>query len=159
MPLGKGYWLNRRTSRLLEIDDHANDACSNPQRFNLTSEDLIKALMTENIIPHTNNGHIAVRNEDERTLIIKRVCVAGFIRIRDYKARLGWQFAGDPPSALWELRRYGQRRQLGPLYEVTFSDFGLDTTVTGYYVDFTKDAESAAVKNLIDTWIKRYEVS
>lgn len=156
MPLGEGFWLCRWNGKMIEINDHAADVCANPQKFGLTDKALIEAVSVGGREHRISEGHVVVRNEEDRELLIPRICLEGFIRVRDHRGTLGWQFAGDPITALDALRRYGKKR-LGPLTLVTFTDFGLNLSVTDHYDSFTKDAESQQVKHLIDTWIRRYE--
>ncbi len=157
MPLGEGFWYNRRTNRFIKINDHARDACAKPERFGLTDKDLIKAVSANGREWTSSMGHVVIRSEEDRELVIVRVCQAGYIRIRHWKGRLGWQFAGDPLSALQVLHRSVERMGAAAWTLVTFTDFGLGLSVTDLYDRFRPDG-SRALRALIDTWISRYEV-
>jgi hypothetical protein len=74
MPLGKGYWYNRRTGRFLAIEDHAADACKKPERFGLTNGDLVRAVSMEDRAYTTRQDHVVITNEEDRSLVIIRVC-------------------------------------------------------------------------------------
>lgn len=156
MPLGEGFWYNRRTNRFIKIDDHARDACANPERFGLTDKDLIKAVSANGREWTSSMGHVVIRNEEDRDLIIPRVCQAGYIRVRHWSGKLGWQFAGDPINALEVLHRRAGSLGLGPQTLVTFTDFGLGLSVTDHYAYFRNDG-SVLLNRLIWTWLARYE--
>jgi hypothetical protein len=158
MPLGEGFWYNRRTNRFIKIDDHARDACANPERFGLTNKDLIKAISVHGREWTSCMGHVVVRSEEDRDLIIPRVCQAGYIRVRHWSGKLGWQFAGDPLSALETLNRRAGSLGLGPHTLVTFTDFGLGLSVTDHHCRF-RPGGSIILKRLLDTWIERYELT
>jgi hypothetical protein len=155
MPLGEGFWYNRRTNRFIKIDDHARDACAKPEKFGLTDKDLIKAVSISGREWTSLAGHVVVRNEDDRELIIIRVAQAGYIRIRHWSGKLGWQFAGDPINALETLHRRAGKLGLGPQTLVTFTDFGLGLSVTDHYAYFRNDG-SVLLNRLIKTWLARY---
>ena len=155
MPLGEGFWYNRRTNRFIKIDDHARDACANPERFGLTDKDLIKVVSANGREWTSSMGHVVVRNEEDRDLIIPRVCQAGYIRVRHWHGNLGWQFAGDPINALEVLHRRAGSLGLGPLTLVTFTDFGLGLSVIDRYAYFRNDG-SVLLTRLIQTWLARY---
>jgi hypothetical protein len=157
MPLGTGYWYDRLNRRYLLIDDHAQDVCRNPQRFRLTAVDLQRAILRGDQKPHTCQGHVVVNNEDVRALIIQRTAVAGYIRIRQWKGHLGWEFAGDPEDALKVLRRYIKSKEIGNTTLITFTDFGMGVSLTERAFQFGKGLHKSPVKDLIDRWIRRYE--
>lgn len=158
MPLGEGFWYNRRTNRFIRIDDHARDACANPEKFGLTDKDLIKVVSAGCRTWTSLQGHVLVMGEEDRDLIIPRVCQAGYIRVRHWNGKLAWQFAGDPLLALQTLHRRAERLGLGPATLVTFTDFGLGLSVTDLYARFRPNG-NRALQNLLDTWIARYERS
>jgi len=93
MPSGDGYFFNRKTKRYIKIQEHATDALERPDIFG-THE-----------IQHLNP--VKDRNE-----IVLTVLKNGFIRVRDWKGYLGWQFWGDPSSALTTLINYIKSREL-----------------------------------------------
>lgn len=156
MPRGTGYWYNRRTNRFIKIRDHAQDACANPQRFGLTDKDLIKEVSAKGREWTSSMGHVVIRNEEDRELVIIRVARAGYIRIRHWQGKLGWEFAGDPISSLEVLHRRANSLGLGPHTLVTFTDFGLGLSVTDHYAYFRPDG-SKILGRLIQTWLARYE--
>jgi hypothetical protein len=156
MPRGAGYWYNRRTNRFITIRDHAQDACANPQRFGLTDKDLIKEVSAKGREWTSSMGHVVIRSEEDRELVIIRVARAGFIRIRHWQGKLGWEFAGDPISSLEVLHRRANSLGLGPHTLVTFTDFGLGLSVTDHYAYFRNDG-SKLLNRLIQTWLARYE--
>ena len=103
-PLGDGFYLNRRTRRLIRIWEHAEDAVKYPKKF--------KSQAVSHLDP--------VKNRDE--IVIHTVRVGGFIRVRHWRDHLGFQFWGDPDGALADLRRFGAQR-LGPASIITATDF------------------------------------
>lgn len=157
MPLGTGYWYDRRNCRYCLIDDHAQDVCRNPQRFRLTSVDLQRAIVRGDQKPHTCQGHVVINNEEVRSLVIQRTAVEGWIRVREWKGRLGWEFAGDPESALKVLRRYIKSQEIGNNALITFTDFGMGVSITERAFQFGKGLHKSPVKDLIDRWVRRYE--
>lgn len=159
MPLGYGAWYNRRTRKYLIIDDHANDAAANPKRFGLTDKDLITAVGIDGREHTTSKGHVVVKNQTDRELVIIRVAQAGFIRVRYHKGYLGWQFAGDPENALSVLRNFIKRWQVGTVVLVTFTDFGQGVSLTERSVLFDSLFENSPVNRLIERWRSRYEIS
>jgi hypothetical protein len=151
-----GFWLNRRTHRLLPIHDHAIDACANPARFGLTRADLARAFANAGRpCPRDARGNVRCADEDARAVIIPRVCSAGFIRIRYERrqATLGWQFAGDPPSALDRLAWFGRKFELGPAVLVNFGDFGMDAAVSER---FGRILDAPAMADLQRRWWRSY---
>ena len=162
MPLGNGYWLNRRTGRLLKIDDHAIDAAANPERFGLTDVQMVQAVMGpfKNREYTTSKHHVVIKNEEDREFVIIRVAQAGFIRIRHWRDKLGWQFAGDPLDALNRLRKYAPKNGVGPATLVTFTDFGLGLSVTELFSRFDgRGLTCTPLQDLLETWIGRYEIN
>lgn len=104
MPSGDGYFFNRRTKRYVKIQEHATDALERPDVFGTHH------------IQHLN----PVINRDE---VVLTVLKNGFIRVRDWKGFLGWQFWGDVESSLKALKNYIKSRELGIGYVITFTDF------------------------------------
>jgi hypothetical protein len=104
MPLGDGYFYNRETKKYIRIFEHATDAVSQPDVFK--SHD----------VKHLN----PVINRDE---IVIHVLKQGFIRVRHWKERLGWQFWGDPKSSLSALKKYMKNYGMSDYCIVTFTDF------------------------------------
>ena len=109
MPTGFGFWYDRLKKRYWKITDHAQDAILYPNKFR-----------AQNIV-HLD----PIRNRDE---IIRFVARQGFIRIRLIKDHLGFQFHGNPESALKTLKRLARRHSLGPAIQVTFTDFECNIT-------------------------------
>ncbi len=157
MPLGIGYWYDRANHRYITINDHAQDAAAYPERFRLTSVDLLRAITRADQKPHTSLGKVVVNNEEVRAAIIQRVATAGFIRVRQWKGNLGWEFAGDPENALKVLRRYIKSQEIGNTTLITFTDFGMGVSITERAFQFGKGLSKSPVKELIDRWIRRYE--
>lgn len=157
MPLGTGYWYDRQKRRYNLIDDHAGDAARSPERFRLTTVDLLRAIHRKDLKPHTSLGKVVVNSEEVRSVIIERVATAGFIRVRDWKGHLGWEFAGDPEDALTVLRRYIKSQEIGNTTLITFTDFGMGVSITERAFQFGKGLSKSPVKDLIDRWIRRYE--
>lgn len=104
MPSGEGYFFNRQTKRYVKIQEHATDALERPDVFGTQH------------IQHLN----PVINRDE---VVLTVLKNNFIRVRDWKGFLGWQFWGDVESSLKTLRNYIKSRELGLGYVITFTDF------------------------------------
>jgi len=111
MPLGIGFWYDRRSRRYHLITEHATDAVEHPRRFRSQA------------VAHLN----PVRDRDA---VVRFVAVQEFIRIRHYKDRLGWQFHDQPDAALAVLRRFIRRHEIGILTLVTFTDFAAGWSVT-----------------------------
>ena len=103
-PLGDGYFINRRNHRLIRITEHAEEALNFPKKFHTLA------------VAHLQPGL-------DRDLIVVHTTRQGFIRLRHYKDRLGFQFWGDPDAALRDLRRYCRRKEVGPYTIVTITDF------------------------------------
>lgn len=104
MPLGQGYFFNRRTGKYIKIDEHATDALKKPKVF--------KTEHLQHLNPVT-----------DRDTIVISVLKEGFIRIRDWKGQIGWQFWGDKPAALKQLRKYIKSYDVGDYATITFTDF------------------------------------
>jgi len=123
MPLGKGYFLNRKTKKYVEIQEHATDALMRPKMFSTKD------------IQHLN----PVTHRDE---IVIHVLKNGFIRVRDYKGFLGWQFWGNYKEALKLLVKYIEKNELGFGYTITFTDFETGKELKGnpdYFISINKN--------------------
>ncbi len=110
MPLGTGYFYDRHRRRYLRIREHASDAVAHPARF--------RARAVAHLDP--------VR---DREVIVRQVAAQGFIRVRLWKAHLGWEFHGDPEVAVAILRRFIARHCLGPVVVVQLTDFATNTAL------------------------------
>ncbi len=104
MPLGEGYFYDRKKKRYITIFEHATDAVERPNVF--------KSHEVKHLNPVT-----------DRDTIVIHVLKKGFIRVRDWRGRLGWQFWGNATEAIQTLRRYINRQGLGDSYIVTLTDF------------------------------------
>jgi hypothetical protein len=104
MPLGNGYFYDRKKKRYITISEHATDALASPEVFDCHE------------ITHLN----PVKDRDD---IIVFVLKKGFIRVRHWKDRLGWQFFGDLEGALKVLNKYMKDKEVGDACIVTFTDF------------------------------------
>lgn len=114
MPLGAGFWFDRKVGTYLRIEEHATNALADPNRYG------IEAWVRDFRRRHRNAQPSPV---EDRDAVVIAVAKQGFIRIRHYKDRLGWQFYGDPLEAVIELRRYIEKHEVGDLTIVTFTDF------------------------------------
>lgn len=110
MPLGIGWWYDRRSRRYHRIIEHASDATAQSRRF--------RAQAVAHLNPVT-----------DREIIVRTVAAEGFIRARLWRGQLGWEFHGDPASALAVLRRFIKRHGLGPAAVVNISDFASGRSV------------------------------
>ncbi len=146
MPLGKGYFLNRRTGRLHLVEEHASDVIKRPKRYGLTEENIQDTIGTTAV----DAGYGLT--EEERGLIIRLVTANGFIRIRYHKDRLGYQFTGDPHDALDRLRRLMSRWGVGSYTLITFTDFSINRGVSNLAKYFTKGNETRAIAALLEHW-------
>lgn len=110
MPLGNGWWYDRRSHRYHKITEHATDAVEFPRRFRSQAV-----------------AHLSPIND--REVIVRHVAAQGFIRLRLWKANFGFEFHGDPETAVAVLRRFIKREELGPVIEVNISDFATGISV------------------------------
>jgi hypothetical protein len=104
MPLGDGYFYDRKKRKYIRIQEHATAVIENPK--------LYKSEEVASLNP--------VKDRDE---IVLYALKQGFIRVRDYRGRLGWQFYGDVEGALNELKKYMKKNEFGVGYVITFTDF------------------------------------
>jgi hypothetical protein len=111
MPLGNGYFYDRKKKMYIDIMEHATDAVTRPEVF--------KSHDVKNLNPVT-----------DRDTIVIHVLKQGFIRVRHWKDHLGWQFWGEPEKALRDLRKYIKDNEVGDLANVTFTDFQSGNNVT-----------------------------
>lgn len=143
MAESQGWWYDRRKKRFIKINDHARDAADHMDRYRIkTMTPLETACIAYSLYA------------DMRDTIIKGVCNNGFIRVRLIKGHstntLGWQFIGVPHDAFAVLKRFAKRHGVGPLVEVTFTDFGLGRNLTTFWKDF--DPEKPPLKTFLDHW-------
>ncbi len=117
MPLGTGFWFDRRKRRYHRIDEHAQDAIGHPGKF--------RSQPVAHLDP--------VRDRD---VIVIFVSQQGFIRIRHHRGHLGWQFWGEPNDALDDLRRFCTKYEVGPATIVTATDFSTKLSVTASLASF-----------------------
>jgi hypothetical protein len=104
MPLGDGFFYDRKRRRYIRITEHATDAVTRPDVF------------SSHKVKHLD----PVKDRD--TIVI-HVLKNGFIRVRHWKDRLGWQFWGDTEDALKTLKRYIKKNGVGDGAVITFTDF------------------------------------
>ena len=104
MPLGEGYFYDRRKKKLIVIDEHATDSVTRPNIFRSKK------------VCHLN----PVIDRDE---IVIYTLKQGFIRIRLWKGELGFQFWGSPKEAKKTLMWFAKKKEVGDYCRVTFSDF------------------------------------
>lgn len=104
MPLGFGYFCDRKTKRFIKINEHATDALKKKEVFGTQD------------IQHLN----PVTNRDE---IVLHVLKNGFIRIREWKGKIGWQFWGNQKESKELLKRYIKKFDIGEYATITFTDF------------------------------------
>jgi hypothetical protein len=123
MPLGQGFWFDRRNRRFHKITEHASDAIDKPGRF--------RARPVANLNP--------VRDRDA---IVRHVASNDFIRVRLWKNHLGWEFDGRPDDALDVLVRFIVKYEVGPVVLVNISDFasGISIVVSASTVLATTSA-------------------
>ena len=125
MPLGEGYFYDRISNqrRFYRISEHATDAITRPRLFRAQA------------VAHLNPVQ-------DRESIVRHVVSQGFIRVRYWKDRLGWEFHGEPDDALAVLRRFIRRREVGPYVQVNISDFqsGISIIVPASEVLIAKSA-------------------
>lgn len=126
MPLGEGFFYDRQRKRYIRITEHATDAVTRPDIFNSHS------------VKHLD----PVKDRD--TIVI-HVLRNGFIRVRHWKIRLGWQFWGDAAGALQTLKRYIKKHGVGDGAIITFTDFE-----TGKSIEC--NARVILDKNFLDTF-------
>jgi hypothetical protein len=104
MPLGIGYFYDRKRKKYILIEEHATDAITRPDTFG------------SHAVKHLNP--VA-----DRDTIVIHVLRNGFIRVRHWKDRLGWQFWGEPEKSLKTLKSYIKKNDIGEGSIVTFTDF------------------------------------
>lgn len=104
MPLGKGFFYDRKRKKYILIEEHATDAVTRPNIF--------KSHDVKHLDP-----------VKDRDTIVIHVLRNGFIRVRHWKDRLGWQFWGDISGSLKTLKSYIKRHGVGDGAIVTFTDF------------------------------------
>lgn len=104
MPLGEGYFYDRKRRRYISIQEHATDAVTRPEVF--------KSHKVKHLDPVS-----------DRDIIVIHVLRQGFIRVRHWKQHLGWQFWGAPKTSLEVLRRYIKKHDVGDGCIITFTDF------------------------------------
>jgi len=104
MPLGDGYFYDRKRKKYIRIEEHATDAVTRPDTFG------------SHAVKHLNP--VA-----DRDTIVIHVLKNGFIRVRHWKDRLGWQFWGEPEKSLKILKNYIKKNSVGDGAVVTFTDF------------------------------------
>jgi hypothetical protein len=104
MPLGDGYFYDRKRKKYIRIEEHATDAVTRPDTFR--SHDV------KHLSPVA-----------DRDTIVIHVLKNGFIRVRHWKDRLGWQFWGEPEKSLKTLKSYMKKNEIGNGTIITFTDF------------------------------------
>jgi len=143
MAESNGWWYDRRKKIYTPIDDHAKDVIRKPDRYRLDPENINIRMA----------GELGLTNRF-RDQIIPMACAQGFIRVRLIKGHstntLGWQFTGEPHDAFAVLKRFAQRRGVGPMVEVTFTDFGLGRNLTTFWSDF--DPETKPLQTFLKHW-------
>jgi hypothetical protein len=116
MPLGNGYFYDRKKKKLIAIDEHATDAVQRP--------DVFRSKKICHLNPVT----------DRDTIVIYTIR-QGFIRIRHWKGDLGFQFWGNGKEAkkilVWFAKKYG----VGEYCRITYTDFKRKVTRVFNYVD------------------------
>ena len=141
--LGSAFWLDRRTKRYIAIHDHAIDAHNTPAQFR------ISRLATKSLNP--------IRDREK---IIRMVCEQGFIRVRRYRGRIGWQFWGYPYEALDLLQSYFGRFEIGPAEVITFTDLAAPAKANTVEAQAMALADPAVYKlpallAILDAWDNR----
>ena len=119
MPLGDGFFYDRNKKKYIRIDEHATDAVTRPDVFN--SHDV------KHLNPTTDRDQIVIH-------VLKN----GFIRVRHWKERLGWQFWGNPQESLDILKKYIRKNGLGLGCIITFTDFSTGKNVECAVEDIKK---------------------
>jgi hypothetical protein len=116
MPLGDGYFYDRKKKRLIVIDEHATDAVSRPKVF--------RTEKIQHLNPFTDRDDIVIYTLKQ-----------GFIRIRHWRGNLGFQFWGNGKEAkkilIWFAKKYG----VGDYCRVTYTDFKRKTTLIFNFID------------------------
>jgi hypothetical protein len=110
MPLGEGFWYDRRARRYYKINEHATDATQHPRRFRAQ--------------PVSHLDPVA-----DREAIVRYVAAQGFIRLRLHRDRLGFEFHGQADDSVAVLRRFIRRHEVGPVVQVNISDFASGRSV------------------------------
>lgn len=67
MPASYGAWLDRRSGRLIEIEDHARNALANPKRYRI-----------DGILAELNRPLSPLKDRED---VIRMVAMQGFLRI------------------------------------------------------------------------------
>jgi len=119
MPLGEGYFYDRRNKKLISIDEHATDSVTKPEVFRSKK------------ICHLN----PVLDRDE---IVIYTLKRGFIRIRLWRGELGFQFWGNIREAKKILIWFAKRKDIGDFCRITFTDFKTKKTCTFNFKDLGK---------------------
>lgn len=104
MPLGNGFFIERKNNKYHKIDEHATDALANPKLYGTQD------------IQHLH----PVQDRDE---VVITTLKNGFIRVRDWKGNIGWQFYGDKEQSLKLLKKYMKKYEVGDYASITFTDF------------------------------------
>lgn len=110
MARGQGYFYDRKKRKYIEIDEHATDAINNYKKFRCND--------VKDLCPR--------KDRDE---IVRHVLAQGFIRVRDHRDRIGWQFHGDSISALRVLRKYIKKHEVGNRI-ITFTNLETNRQIT-----------------------------
>jgi hypothetical protein len=138
-----GWWYDRLKHRYLTIQDHAIDAEADPECYRTTSRKIssIKTVVSVFWI----NKRTLIRDR-----VIRHVASRGFIRVRLHDRNLGWQFYGEPHTALAALRHFLRRHGIQRGVTVTFTDFSVNDEYIYDAALFLKDPP--CVKNLLIRW-------
>jgi hypothetical protein len=104
MPLGEGYFYDRRKKKLILIDEHATDSVTRCETF--------RSKKVAHLDP--------VKDRDE---IVIYTLKQGFIRIRHWKGALRFQFWGKWSEANLTLKWFARKHEIADICEVTFTDF------------------------------------
>lgn len=116
MPLGNGYFYDRRKRKLITIYEHATDAVSRPEVFRTKK------------ISHLNP---VVDRDDIVIYTVKQ----GFIRIRHWHGDLGFQFWGNGKEAKKTLVWFARKHEIGDYCRITYTDFKKKKTVVFNFID------------------------
>lgn len=116
MPLGNGFFYDRRKKKLISIDEHATDAVTRPNVFR------------SHKICHMNP--VIDRND-----IVIYTLKQGFIRIRHWRGDIGFQFWGNGKEAKKTLIWFARKYEIGDYCCVTYTDFKLKKTIVFSFKD------------------------
>jgi len=119
MPLGNGYFYDRKKKKLIDIYEHATDVINRWETF--------RAKKVSKLNPVT-----------DRDAIVIYVLRQGFIRIRLWNGQLGWQFWGNEPLARKVLHWFARKAEIGKYCVVTYTDFKAKKSQTLQYKDIKK---------------------